>query len=62
MNGHGLNWKLRKFKKEKRASRTPGKIKVKTCQHTPLKKYLATRSRSYKHPDYSNWNEIFGKR
>ena len=61
-SAHGHDWKLRQLEKKNRGSQTPGKQKVLTCRHKPPKKFLASRSRSYKHPDYSNWNKIFSKR
>lgn len=61
-SAHGYNWKSRKIKKQNKASRTSGSQKVLTCRHKAPKKYLATRSRSYKHPEFQNWHKIFEKR
>ena len=54
--------KQKQLRKKARGNATPGKMKNKQCQATPLKRYLAKRSRSYKHPDYDNWKDIFSKR
>jgi hypothetical protein len=56
------DWKITKIRKQSKGSHTPGSQKTKQCQTTPLKKFLAKRSRSYKHPQYENWDTIFGKR
>ena len=56
------DWKNRQERKRARQSHTSGDQKTKQCQTTPLKKFLATRERSYKYPEYARWDEIFGKR
>ena len=56
------DWKSKVDRKRSRGSSTPGSTKTKQCQTTVLKKYLAGRSRSYKHPQFTNWQIIFNKR
>jgi len=46
------DWKKKKERKKQRASHTPGKQKVLSCQATMLDRYFASRERSYKHPAY----------
>ena len=48
----GFFWKCKINRKAKRGSRTPGSEK---CKIRPLDRYLAKRSRSYKHPEFKNW-------
>lgn len=48
-------WKTRIFAKKSRASQTPGKKKGESCRADFMKKFMARRSRSYKHPLYSQW-------
>ena len=62
MSAYGHDWKSRVRCKIEKQSHTPGNQKVLTCRHLPPKKYLATSSRSYKHPQFKNWIEIFGRR
>lgn len=48
-------WNKRKIEKKNRGSQTPGKSKVESCQADVMKKYMAKRSRSYKHSGYADW-------
>ena len=51
------NWKARKLKKSN-GSQTAGKDKGLNCRATPLEKWMASSSRSYKHPRYGDWVKI----
>jgi hypothetical protein len=47
-----------KWREEKRAkSQTPGRQKTEWCQADKTKRFMATKSRSYKHPRYQQWCE-----
>jgi hypothetical protein len=51
------DWKDKIEKKKRKGSQTAGKDKGENCTASPMKKYFAKRSRSYKHPDYEDWLE-----
>ena len=51
----GGTWKARHFKKLGKASQTPGRKKVETCQADATKKFMAKVSKSYNDPGYSAW-------
>lgn len=46
-------------KKQRNASRTPGKQKTLACQATQLERFFAKRSRSYKHAGYWEWASCY---
>jgi hypothetical protein len=48
-------WKKKKIAKNMRGSQTPGRAKAESCQADVMKKFMARRSRSYKHPLYGQW-------
>lgn len=48
-------WRSVRNNKGKRASRTPGRMKHDNCKATTLERFMAKRSRSYKHPAYGDW-------
>ena len=48
-------WKAKTFNKTTSESQTPGKTKSSRCQADYMDKFFAKRSRSYKHPGYSDW-------
>lgn len=50
-----FDWKRNKDKKARKGNQTPGHTKVERCQSNVLRKYMASRSRSYKHPEYPTW-------
>ena len=58
-SGEGARWKKWNRKHALKGSQTPGHMKTNNlkCRPTMLDKYMATKSRSYKHPDYSKWVE-----
>jgi len=43
------------LKKRRKGSQTPGKTKGETCKADAMDKFMAKRSRSYKHPLYAQW-------
>lgn len=47
----------KKKRKLANASRTPGKEKVEACQANHIDRFMAKRSRSYKHRDFAAWSE-----
>lgn len=49
------NFRAKILKKRRKGSQTPGKTKGVTCKADAMDKYMAKRSRSYKHPLYSAW-------
>ena len=49
------DWKSKKKKKAKNGSQTSGRTKGENCHASTLDRHFAKRSRSYKHPDYSEW-------
>lgn len=57
-----FNWKRKKNRKLKMVSRTPGSQKGERCQAKPLQRYMAKKSRSYKHHSYRTWCEEMNKR
>jgi hypothetical protein len=48
----GGAWKRRVFAKKGRKSQTPGKSKGENCRSTPLQRWMAKCSKSYKHIKY----------
>ena len=50
-------WKRNKIRKEKncRICSVPGRTKGIRCLASAEDRYMAKRSRSYKHPNYENW-------
>ena len=56
------NWKTKVNRKKTKQSQTPGKAKRQdTCQATKQDKYMARRSRSYKHSEYEVWCQKYSK-
>lgn len=50
------NWKSKILRKHNKGSQTPGhKKNAQRCQASPLDKWMAKASRSYKHPQYHDW-------
>lgn len=52
-------WKGKQKTRGNKASRTPGKLKGKNCKTDPIKKFFASNSKAYRHPDYGVWHEEF---
>ena len=46
------------YRRAKKNSHTPGKIKGDHCIASPMKKLLC-KARAYKRPEYSRWDEFF---
>lgn len=51
------NWKCNIINGLARGSRTPGSTKGDNCKASKKERFMAKRSRSYKHPEYENWCE-----
>lgn len=49
------NFRAKVLKKRRKGSQTPGSTKGVTCKADTLDKFMAKRSRSYKHPLYGDW-------
>ena len=52
-------WKRKKFNKLRKASNTPGRQKVATCQASKIERYMAKRNRSWKHKRYGEWCRMY---
>lgn len=57
----GAAWRKTKKRKIAKKSQTAGTSKVVTCQATSLERYMAKRSRSYKHRLFSSWEQRIKK-
>lgn len=51
------NWKTKVERKKRVGNQTPGRVKGLNCQATPMEKFMAKCSRSYKHREYGTWLE-----
>jgi len=56
----GAHWCRRRDEKKRKASRTAGKEK-KNCHASPQDKFMTSRERSYKHPEYIAWCKKMAK-
>lgn len=54
--GSGFWWRSKKEHKARKGSRTSGRTKGKFCVCSPLGKFLAKKSRSYKNKNYEAWD------
>lgn len=55
----GGTWKRKILDRKGKASQTPGNKKnPATCQTSPFKSSMAKRSRSYKDPEYAQWDRF----
>jgi hypothetical protein len=53
----GHDWRKNTYQRKRKASRTAGIMKNENCKASPLERYMARRSRSYKHRDYAQWSK-----
>lgn len=51
----GIGWGNKRKKHRGKPSHTPGKLKGENCKASPMDRFYAKRSRSYKSKGYATW-------